>query len=196
MRRHSVSRWLGVIGLTFALVGLGGQGMTGAQTSLAETRQHAEQGDAAAQYILGVSYAAGEGVPQDYAHAVAWVRKAADQGLAVAQFNLGYMYTTGQGVPQDDAQAVVWVRKAADQGLAAAQFNLGGMYATGRGVPLDYVEALKWSNLAVIRATGDTQNQYAASRDALAMLMTPAQIFEAQQRAAEWQADFEKRQAE
>ena len=130
------------------------------------------------------------------AQTLAETRQKAGQGAAAAQFNLGGMYATGRGAPQDDAQAFAWYRKAADQGRTTAQFNLGGMYATGRGVPLDYVESLKWSNLAVIRATGDTQNQYAASRDALAMLMTPAQIFEAQQRAAEWQADFEKRQAE
>ena len=70
------------------------------------------------------------------------------------------------------------------------------MYATGRGAPRDYVEAHKWNSLAASRATGDTQQQYAQNRDALAQLMTPAQIAEAQQRAAEWQAAFEQQQSE
>ncbi|WP_303396492.1 SEL1-like repeat protein, partial [Pseudomonas fragi] len=39
----------------------------------------AEQGDAAAQYKLGIMYATGEGVAQDAKQAVTWYRKAAEQ---------------------------------------------------------------------------------------------------------------------
>lgn len=81
-----------------------------------ETLQVAEQGDAAAQYNLGVMYDQGQGVRQDYVQAVQWYRKAAEQGHAVAQYNLGSMYDQGQGVRQDYAQAVGWFRKAAEQG--------------------------------------------------------------------------------
>ncbi len=84
-------------------------------------RKAADQGEADAQFNLGVMYENGQGVAQDYAQAVAWYRKAADQGEASAQFNLGEMYRNGRGVPQDDAQAVAWYRKAADQGNAGAQ---------------------------------------------------------------------------
>ena len=42
----------------------------------------AEQGDASAQYNLGVTYRTGEGVPQDSAEAVRWYRLAAEQGYA------------------------------------------------------------------------------------------------------------------
>lgn len=73
----------------------------------------ANQGNAEAQYILGVSYHDGEGVPQDYAEAVKWYRKAAEQGYASAQFNLGIMYRIGQGVPQDYVQAHKWYNLAA-----------------------------------------------------------------------------------
>jgi len=48
-----------------------------------------EQGDAVAQYNLGVMYAHGEGVSEDDAQAVHWYRKAAEQGVARAQVNLG-----------------------------------------------------------------------------------------------------------
>ena len=51
-----------------------------------------------AQSILGVMYANGRGVPQDYAEAVKWYRLAADQGDAEAQHNLGVMYASGEGV--------------------------------------------------------------------------------------------------
>ena len=57
--------------------------------AVAELRARAEQGDAEAQYNLGVMYATGAGVPQDNGEAVRWYRLAADQGLAAAQFNLG-----------------------------------------------------------------------------------------------------------
>ena len=82
-------------------------------TALRLWRPLAEQGDADAQYSLGVTYANGRGVPQDYAEAVRWYRKAADQGLASAQNNLGLMYDNGQGVPQDYAEAVKWYNLAA-----------------------------------------------------------------------------------
>ena len=43
-------------------------------------RLAADQGDAKAQYSLGVMYDQGEGVPQDYAEAVKWYRLAANRG--------------------------------------------------------------------------------------------------------------------
>ena len=45
-----------------------------------EIRKSAEQGNAQAQYNLGVCYAKGNGVTKDYAEAVKWFRKAAVQG--------------------------------------------------------------------------------------------------------------------
>ena len=192
-RRHSVTRWFGTLGVTLALAGLGSLGVASAQT-LAETRQRANAGDADAQNDLGLMYYNGEGVPQDYVEAVRWYRLSADQGLAAAQLNLGVMYDRGRGVPQDYVEAVRWYRLAVDQGFAAAQYNLGFMYDRGRGVPLDYVEALKWVTLAAARASSDRQESYADARDALAKLMTPAQIAEAQTLATEWQAAFDARQ--
>jgi TPR repeat protein len=76
-------------------------------------------------------YRRGEGVPQDYAHAVAWYRKAADQGDALAQTCLGDLYRDGKGVRQDYAQAAAWYRKAADQGNAYGQAGLGLIYLNG-----------------------------------------------------------------
>ena len=157
-------------------------------------RQTADQGLADAQYNLGVMYGTGHGVPQDVTQAIAWWRNAADQGHADAQYNLGLMYATGQGVAQDVTQAMVWYRQAADQGHAAAQASLGVMYDLGQGVPQDYVEAHKWLSLAASSLTGDTQKGYAEYRNATAKLMTPAQLAEAQKRAADWHAAFEKRQ--
>ena len=57
------------------------------------TKIKAEQGDAEAQYLLGVMYDYGRGVPEDAAEAVKWTLKAAKQGFAKAQYSLGFMYT-------------------------------------------------------------------------------------------------------
>jgi uncharacterized protein len=76
-------------------------------TALRLLRPLAEQGEASAQYNLGVMFDNGQGVPQDYATAVSWYRKAAEQGHAAAQNNLGLIFANGgQGVPQDYATAV------------------------------------------------------------------------------------------
>ena len=78
----------------------------------------ANQGDAEAQYNLGVAYDTGEGVPQDYAEAVRWYRLAADQGYAPAQYNLGISYATSEGVPLDWVAAHMWLSLAAAQASA------------------------------------------------------------------------------
>ncbi len=94
------------------------------QTAFKQCATDAESGDPKCQTLLGVLYATGQGVPQDYAEAAKWYRKAADQGDAKAQFYLGTLYTIGQGVPQNSDEAARWFRKAADHGDANAQTNL------------------------------------------------------------------------
>lgn len=74
-------------------------------TALKEWKPLADQGNAEAQFNLGVMYDNGQGVAQDYAQAVQWYRKSADQGDADAQNNLGVMYADGQGVPQTNVVA-------------------------------------------------------------------------------------------
>ena len=87
-------------------------------TDIKKLKQQANQGDADAQTNLGIAYANGQGVPQDYVQAVKWFRLAADQGGAKYQYNLGLAYAKGHGVPQDYVQAVKWFRLAGDQGDA------------------------------------------------------------------------------
>ena len=53
-------------------------------------RKAAEQGNANAQYILGICYQNGKGVVENSSEAVKWYRKSAEQGHAYAQCNLGY----------------------------------------------------------------------------------------------------------
>ena len=76
----------------------------------------AEQGNAFAQFNLGLMYYNGEGVIKDYREAVRWWRKAAEQGDADAQYNLGVMYHNGHGVLQDDRTAHMWYNIARANG--------------------------------------------------------------------------------
>ena len=74
-------------------------------TALKEWKPLAAQGHARAQYSLGVMYANGQGVAQDYKEAARLYGLAAAQGNANAQTNLGVMYKNGQGVEQNDIVA-------------------------------------------------------------------------------------------
>jgi TPR repeat protein len=76
----------------------------------------AEQGNADAQYNLGLSYYKGEGIPQDDKIAVKWYTLAAEQGFADAQHNLGVMYAVGEGVIQNFVYAHMWGNIAASNG--------------------------------------------------------------------------------
>ena len=149
---------------------------------LEEVRVLAEQGDAIAQYNLGLMSASGRGVPEDDVEAVRWFRLAAEQGLAPAQYGLGFMYETGEGVSEDDVEAVRWYRLAADQGYATAQYNLGNRYANGEGVPEDDLLAYMWWNLAAAQGNETAQSNKAQAESR----MTRDQIAEAQRMSTEW----------
>ena len=155
-------------------------------TALTEWRPLAEQGDAAAQFNLGLLYQTGWGVPQDYAEAVKWYQLAAVQGYASAQFNLGTMYEHGKSVAQDYAEAAKWYRLAAEQGDGLGQFNLSNVL--GNGSTPDYVEAHMWATLAAEdSAVEDFVRDWALRfRDTFEEKMTPEQIAEAQRLAREW----------
>lgn len=124
----------------------------------------AEQGDAAAQYELGVLYKNGWRweVHRNPAIAAKWYRNAAEQGHAEAQYNLGRMYETGWWTPSyqspDYVEAAKWYRMAAEQGHAEAQYNLGLLYEKGEGVGKDRAEAVKWYRMAAEQ--GNAQAQY------------------------------------
>ena len=148
----------------------------------ADCRVKAEQGNANAQFNLGLMYNNGLDAIQDYKEAVKWYRLAAEHGNGEAQSNLGLMYDKGQGVVQDYKEAVKWYRLAAEQGVAIAQSNLGIMYLLGQGVVQDYVMAHMYCNIA-----GASGNESAIkNRGIVGKMMTPSQIEKAQDLAREW----------
>ncbi|HFB1747425.1 TPA: tetratricopeptide repeat protein [Neisseria gonorrhoeae] len=106
-------KWLAA---TLIALGLNQAVWAGDVSDFRENLQAAEQGNAAAQFNLGVMYENGQGVRQDYVQAVQWYRKASEQGDAQAQYNLGLMYYDGRGVRQDLALAQQWLGKACQNG--------------------------------------------------------------------------------
>jgi len=113
-----------------------------------EARTRAEQGDPSGQFNLGVMYATGQDMPEDFVEAVRLYRLAASQGHEGAQNNLGLMYASGRGVAQNFTEAVRLYRLASENGHSGAQNRLGLMYATGRNVPQDFTEAVRLYRLA------------------------------------------------
>ena len=80
-----------LLAATLIALGLNQAAWAGGVQGFRETLQWAERGNASAQYNLGVMYAKGQGVRQDYAEAVRWYRRAAEQGDVQAQSNLGVL---------------------------------------------------------------------------------------------------------
>ena len=135
---------------------------------LAYFQRGAAAGDGNAELQLGIIYAKGDGVAQDYAASANWFRAAADHGVPRAQYDLGVMYERGRGVKIDLTEAANWYLKSAQGGYPLAQYNIAVCYTKGQGVRQDLAEAALWyrraatqgvsramSNLAVMYDKGD-----------------------------------------
>ncbi|MBH0184682.1 MAG: sel1 repeat family protein [Nitrospira sp.] len=75
-------------------------------TAIQQWKAECDKGSADGCFNLGLMYATGQGVKQDFFQAVDLYRKACDGGSAAGCLNLGGMYQNGQGVKQDFFQAV------------------------------------------------------------------------------------------
>ena len=111
------------------------------KTALKEWQPLADQGNASAQFNLGLMYENGRGVLKDDKQATKWFRKAADQGDAEAQFMMGNLYNSGDAVDRDHLKAFKFWTLASDQGHSEAQGKLAGMYIHGISVEKDMSKA-------------------------------------------------------
>jgi len=121
----------------------------------------ADQGDAIAQYQVGLMYYQGLGISRNYTEALKWFKKSANQNNADAQYNLGKMYYFDLGMmgSNHDSEALAWFQKAAEQGHLEAQFATGTMYYDGFGVPVNYAEAMLWFQKAASLGHAQAQNR-------------------------------------
>lgn len=106
------------------------------------TKQAADEGDADAQYRLGLMYTEGRDVGKNDAEAVEWFILAAQQENVKAQYRLGQMYAKGQGVARNDVEAMLWFRKAAQHGNEDAKAALAAVEKTNttRVHDVDYLK--------------------------------------------------------
>jgi len=65
-------------------------------TTVSMTAMKAKNGDAEAQWQLGMYYIEGHGVPHNEVEGVRWLRRSAGQGNSVGQFLLGLSYFNGK----------------------------------------------------------------------------------------------------
>ncbi len=101
----------------------------------------AEDGNAEAQFSVGVLHDRGLGTREDPAVAVTWYRRAAEQGAHAAQVNLGLMLVQGRGVAADPVEAAAWFAAAANANVPEGLVNLGHLHRLGHGVARDPVRA-------------------------------------------------------
>ena len=84
----------------------------------------AKNGNAEAEYQLGVLYKIGRGVEKNYEQAFLFFLKAAELGNKKAQYALGEMYEFGSGTAQSDEKAVLWYARSSEQGYEQAAVKL------------------------------------------------------------------------
>ena len=77
-------------------------------------RKAAEEGDAEAQYQLGLIYVYGNDEPKDAAKAFEWMSRAAAQNVVPAKRELGIMLVSGEGTEPDIPRGVQLLSEAAD----------------------------------------------------------------------------------
>lgn len=92
-------------------------------------RVAAINGDAIAQYHLGIRLLLGQGCLSDVTKAQFWLNHAADQGNREAQLQLGTMALLGQQVPQNIVEANRWLEPLAKQGYSPAAITLANYYS-------------------------------------------------------------------
>jgi TPR repeat protein len=153
-------------------------------------RNRADQGDAEAQFGLGLKYGTGPAAALDFVQAAHWFRKAAAQDHGLAQFNLGMMLVQGQGLPKDDAEALTWFRKSAEGGDVGSQYMLGTRcHRSSMGQAHEVssesrIEAYKWFHLAMAQGYKGSE----AARERVTLGMTSEEVTEGNHRAASFVA--------
>lgn len=152
----------------------------------AGTPVQVKEGDAEAQFHLGLILSNRGEEAQDQVDAAQWYLKAANLNHPLAQLNLGLMYAAGQGVAKDDGAAAMWIGRAAEQGDAGAQFNLGSRCHRSSVNHLQTdaiesrIESYKWFQLAA----GQGYNPARAACERVALAMSRNEVTEGDQRVA------------
>ena len=91
----------------------------------------ANSGNTDAQYLLGVMYMRGDGVPQNSREAARLFRLSADHGSKHSQLQFARLLLEGVGVEKDEFEAFRYFELSSRQGFAPAQLALGTLLNPG-----------------------------------------------------------------
>ena len=104
----------------------------------------AVQGNAQAQFDLGLMYAKGDGVRRSEREAFKWFHKAARNNHTEAKFYMGLSFAQGRGVKKQAQLARYWFKLAAKAGhrqavahLASIERALRPQYARGQRIGMN-----------------------------------------------------------
>ncbi|MGS0692845.1 tetratricopeptide repeat protein [Shewanella sp. 0m-4] len=114
---------------------------------LAHIQLKATQGDADAQYLLGLMYLSGRYVAADQALGIKWVTDAATLGHVKAQQTMADLAFEGSLIKRDLSTAEQWYSELSKKGNKWANFRLGFIYAAGgQGVERNCGKAVEQFN--------------------------------------------------
>lgn len=106
--------------------------------------QLATQGDAQAQYQLGLAHRDGKGAKKDQSEAASWFAMAAGNGIAPAAAELARAYEQGAGVVRDLGQAARWWYRAGELGDETARARFLAMLLAGETAGFAGPAAVEW----------------------------------------------------
>lgn len=99
-----------------------------------QMKQLAQEGNAQAQYLMGLLYRDGTLVIPDTERAQYWMEQAATQKLPAAQYSLGKLLLSDDPLVHDPDQGIRWLKAAAQNGNNYAAYDLGKEYLSGKHV--------------------------------------------------------------
>jgi uncharacterized protein len=140
----------------------------------------ADHGYATAQYVLGLKYYVGDGVPPNREEAARLYRMAAGQGHNVARYTLARMYFSGDGVVRDACKTARLLLPLARSGNPNAQNNVAYLYDNGDCVGQDKEIAAVWYLKAALAGYPAAQHNIAV------MYLKGEGVAQNPQRALHW----------
>ena len=120
-------------------------------------QQAALRGDHTAANSLGLMYAQGDQVPQNFSRARGWYRYATKIGSTNAAYRLGSLYFSGKGGAKEYAKAKRFFEIAAHAGHTDALNDLGCLFLNGQGIPQDRLKANEYFKLAAGKGSAKAQ---------------------------------------
>ena len=148
------------------------------KTALYYLSLFAANGDARANYNLGIMYREGMGVDQNDIEALTHFIAAAEDGHMLGNYAVGLSFLLGRGSDVDAEAALFYLKEATLLGHALSPVEMGRVYFEGILIEKDVVEAHFWWSVALNR-NAPSANEHL---NRLSRHMTQAQKQQAEQR--------------